>query len=56
MADERTNAPRNESSFIPAGLDWKSLTAREGPKLEIHYQHILEELGKEPGITSRHVR
>jgi type I restriction enzyme M protein len=49
MADERTKPPYDEEPFVPTGLDWQSLTALEGSELEVHYRHILEELGKEPG-------
>ncbi len=50
MADERTEPPYNENSFIPAGLDWNSLVALDGPELETQYRHILESLAREPGM------
>ncbi len=50
MADERTKPPYNQPSSIPAELDWPSLTARDGAELELHYRHILESLGTEPGM------
>jgi type I restriction-modification system DNA methylase subunit len=37
MADVRTKAPYNEPSFIPAGLDWTSLTARDKANLDIFW-------------------
>jgi type I restriction enzyme M protein len=50
MADEQTRPPFNKASKIPQGLDWQSLLARDGADLEGHYRHILEMLGKEPGM------
>ena len=34
---------------VPYGLDWQSLLDRDGDELEVHYRHILESLGKQPG-------
>ena len=31
-------------------LDWPSLLALDGTDLEIHYRHVLTELGKKPGM------
>jgi type I restriction enzyme M protein len=50
MADERTKPPYNETNPIPAGCDWPSLLATDGDALEIHYRHLLETLGREPGM------
>jgi type I restriction enzyme M protein len=50
MAHERTLPPRSEEARIPAGLDWPSLTSRDGAELETHYRHVLEQLGKQPGL------
>lgn len=50
MADEQTKPPINKPSTIPAGLDWQSLLLEKGPELEDQYRHILESLGKEPGM------
>jgi type I restriction enzyme M protein len=50
MADERTEPPWNEESFVPPNLDWDSLIRLEGPELETHYRHVLEELATEPGM------
>lgn len=50
MAYERTQEPYNYPSRIPAGLDWESLMTKDGDELETHYRHILEELGKKPGL------
>jgi type I restriction enzyme M protein len=50
MAHERTLPPSNRPSVVPAGYDWPSLLARDGDELEVHYRHLLEELGKKPGM------
>lgn len=50
MAQERTQPPWNQPSIIPAGLDWPSLLDRTGDDLEVHYRHVLGELGREPGM------
>jgi type I restriction enzyme M protein len=38
------------ASRIPPELSWSSLTQRDGDELEIHYRHILAELGKGSGL------
>jgi type I restriction enzyme M protein len=48
MADERTGW--GEEAIVPAGYDWPSLLARDGDDLEVHYRHVLEELGKKTGM------
>ncbi len=50
MADEQTRPPFNRSAFIPDGLDWPSLLVRDGDELEVHYRHVLEELGRGSGM------
>ena len=50
MAHERTQAPWNGESRIPAGYDWPSLLEKDGPELEAHYTVLLNELGKQPGL------
>ena len=50
MAHEQTQPPWSRPSAIPAGLDWPSLLQRDGDELELHYRHLLEELGKERGM------
>jgi type I restriction enzyme M protein len=50
MADEQTKPPFNRPAIVPAGLDWQSLLDRDGDELEVHYRHILAELGKGDGI------
>lgn len=50
MADEQTKPPFNRPSVIPADYGWPSLAAKDGDELEIHYRHVLEELGKKSGL------
>jgi type I restriction enzyme M protein len=50
MADEQTRPPFGQAAFVPDGLDWQSLLARDGDELEVHYRHLLDELGKRPGM------
>jgi type I restriction enzyme M protein len=50
MADEQTKPPLSRESGIPDGYDWPSLIKRDGDELEVHYRHILEELGKSKGL------
>lgn len=47
---ERTKAPFNLKSPVPAGCDWTSLVREDGDKLFDHYRHLLERLGKEKGL------
>jgi type I restriction enzyme M protein len=49
MADEQTKLLKEEP-FIPEGLDWQSLLARDGDDLEVHYRHLLAELGRRSGM------
>jgi type I restriction enzyme M protein len=49
MADEQTKPPFNRSPIIPPGLDWDSLSRLAGDDLDLHYRHILVELGRQPG-------
>ena len=39
-----------EASPIPGGYDWPSLASKDGDELEVHYRHILEHLGRQPGM------
>jgi type I restriction enzyme M protein len=50
MADEQTKSPFSQPAFVPEGLDWQSLLARDGDELEVHYRHLLDELGKRSGM------
>lgn len=49
MADERTAAPYNQPSIVPAAYAWPTLLARDGDELFDHYRHALEKLGQEKG-------
>ncbi len=46
----RHKPPFSREPIIPAGLDWPSLKAKDGDELEVHYRHLLTELGKEAGM------
>lgn len=50
MADEQARPPFNRAAFIPDGLDWQSLLARDGDDLEVHYRRVLTDLGRESGM------
>ena len=50
MADEQVRLGLVEDSVVPRGLDWPSLLDRDGDDLEVHYRHVLTELGKHPGM------
>ena len=50
MADELTKPPHNRKPIVPPQLGWASLLAKDGDDLEVHYRHVLEELGKKPGM------
>ncbi len=50
MADEQSRPPFNKPPAVPKGNDWASLLARDGDELETHYRHVLESLGKRPGM------
>ena len=50
MAHEQTLPPWRRPSPMPDGYDWPSLLRRDGDELETHYRHLLEELGKQPGM------
>ncbi len=50
MADEQTKPPYNKSPIVPNKFNWESLLRLEGDELEAHYRHVLEELGRQPGM------
>src|SRR5712691_5699512 len=50
MAHEQTLPPYNRPPIVPKALDWESLLAKDGDALEVHYRHVLDELGKQPGM------
>lgn len=49
MADEQTKPPFGRPSIVPTTLDWASLVPLDGDDLDLHYRHLLVELGKSPG-------
>ncbi len=49
MADEWVTLLKQKPR-IPKGLDWRSFEGKDGAELEQHYRHLLETLGKEPGM------
>ena len=50
LAHERTEAPWNQASAIPAEWAWPKLLAKDGDALEVQYRHTLEQLGKRKGM------
>jgi len=50
MADEQTRPPYSRPAIVPPELGWPSLLAKDGDELEVHYRHVLEELGRKPGM------
>ena len=50
MAAEQTKPPFSRPAIVPEGLDWQSLLTRDGDELEVHYRHVLTELGRKPGM------
>jgi type I restriction enzyme M protein len=50
MADEQSKPPYSRKSIVPDEFNWQSLKSKDGDDLLIHYRHILEELGKRPGM------
>ena len=50
MADELTRPPYNRPPLVPPSLGWPSLLKLDGDALEVHYRHILDGLGRKPGM------
>ena len=50
MADEQSRPPFNRPSAVPAEFAWPTLRAKSGDELETHYRHVLDSLGKRPGM------
>ncbi|HEY7838787.1 MAG TPA: class I SAM-dependent DNA methyltransferase [Terriglobales bacterium] len=50
MAEERRKLHPAKPALIPKALDWPSLERLDGDALDLHYKHILTELGKKPGL------
>ena len=53
MADEYSKPPHNRSMPIPKNYSWSSLIHKSGDELEVHYNKLLRELGKEKGILGQ---
>ena len=56
MADEQTKPPYNRPPIVPPELGWQGLLKLDGDELEVHYRHILEELGKKFKVTRERIR
>ena len=50
MADELTRPPYSKPAVVPKGLDRPSQLRLDGDALETHCRHVLEELGRRPGM------
>ena len=50
MADERTQAPYNQTSIVPEQWGWQTLLKEDGDELFDHYRHVLENLSNEKGL------
>ena len=55
MADEQTKPPFNKPSTIPQGLDWQSLTAKDGTELEITISPFIGIIRQREGHVRRHL-
>lgn len=53
MADEYTRPPHNRTMPIPVEYSWGTLTNKSGAELEMHYNILLRELGKDKGILGQ---
>jgi type I restriction enzyme M protein len=53
MADEYSRPPHNRKMPIPKDYSWETLTNKSGGELELHYNTLLREMGKEKGILGR---
>jgi type I restriction enzyme M protein len=49
MADEQAKPPFSRTALVSQNLNWPSLVRLDGDELDVHYRHILVELGKSPG-------
>ena len=51
MADEQTQAAvQRGRRSCPRGSTGRRCSTRDGDELEVHYRHVLDELGKQPGM------
>ncbi|QDK80717.1 SAM-dependent DNA methyltransferase [Spirosoma sp. KCTC 42546] len=53
MADEYSKPPYFRDTHIPSEYNWDTLTDKNGAELEVHYVHILTELGKQQGMIGQ---
>jgi type I restriction enzyme M protein len=53
MADEYSKPPHKRAMPIPTAYNWQTLTNKSGDDLEVHYNNLLRELGKEKGILGQ---
>src|SRR3984885_4529359 len=53
MADEYSKPPHNRTMPIPQEYTWETLTNKSGGDLELHYNTMLRELGREKGILGQ---
>lgn len=53
MADEYSKPPHNRKMPIPKAYTWETLINKSGAELELHYNTLLRELGREKGILGQ---
>ena len=53
MADEYSQPPHFRTMPIPVDYNWQTLLNKSGDALEVHYNNLLRELGKERGILGQ---
>ena len=53
MADEYSKPPYKRPMPIPKAYSWETLLDKSGGELELHYNMLLRELGKEKGILGQ---
>lgn len=53
MADEYSKPPHNRKLDIPKKYCWDTLTEKKGAELELHYTHLLRDLGQGKGILGQ---
>src|SRR6476659_4014781 len=53
MADEYSKPPHDRIMPIPSTYNWQTLTNKSGDDLEVYYNNLLRELGKEKGILGQ---
>ena len=50
LAHEQTQPPYSRPSSIPQEFTWPTLANNSGDDLEVHYRHVLDSLGRQPGM------